>query len=154
MNTKILLVAASTLLVTGCSMFSDDEVVVEKSPFTHPDFSVPKPAPYKVVERNEERVKHIFVFEFDSSKLPKDAKLNIQPHADYLISNPDKKVSVQGSADSNGGNSYNYTLGEKRAKNIANLLTELGVEPAQLVITSTGEARSLYVPSRSVVLAY
>ncbi|MCI2286018.1 OmpA family protein [Colwellia sp. MSW7] len=151
MNTKILLVAASTLLFTGCSTFSDDDVVAEKQPYTHP---VPKPSPYKVIERNKERVKHIFVFEFNSSKLPEDAKNNIQPHANYLISNPNKKVSVQGSADSSGGKGYNHRLGEKRAKNIAQLLVELGVEPAQLVVTSAGEARSLYIPSRSVILAY
>ena len=153
MNTKLISVTAATLLVASCSIFSDEEVVV-KQPYTHPDFSVPKPSPYKVSQRKEERVQHIFAFEFDSSTLPDNAKLKIQPHANYLISNPNKKVSIQGSADSTGGKEYNYALGEMRAKNIAELLIEMGVEPTQLVVTSAGESRSLYIPNRSVVLAY
>jgi outer membrane protein OmpA-like peptidoglycan-associated protein len=155
MNTKIILVAAATLLSTGCSMFSEDEPEVEvKPPYTHPDFSVPKPSPYKEIKRSDKRVQHTFSFEFNSSKLPENTKLKIQPHVDLLISNPTRKVSIQGSADSKGGSEYNYKLGDKRAQNIADLMVELGVDASQLVVTSSGEARSLYIPNKSVVLAY
>jgi peptidoglycan-associated lipoprotein len=155
MNTKIILVATATLLATGCSMFSGDEPEVEtKQPYSHPDFSVPKPSPYKEIKRVNKRVQHVFSFEFDSSTLPENAKLKIQPHVDHLISNPTRKVSIQGSADSAGGTDYNYELGDKRAQNIADLMVELGVDVSQLVVTSSGEARSLYIPNKSVVLAY
>lgn len=155
MNTKILLVTASTLLIASCSMFSDDEVAVTaKQPYAHPDFSVPKPSPYQKANSTAKRVQHIFAFKFDSSEFPDKATRNIQPHVDYLISNPTTKVSIQGATDNVGGKHYNYVLGEQRAKKIAALMVELGVDRSQLVITSTGEARSLYVSSRSVVLAY
>lgn len=58
MNTKLLLVTAATLLVSGCSIFSDDEP---------------------------------------------ELRANIQPHVKHLISNPKRKVSIQGAADSTGG---------------------------------------------------
>ena len=154
MNKKLLLLTAVTFL-GGCSILSDNDVVVEeKTIYTHPDFSVPKPSPYRAANSTEKRKQHIFAFEFDSSELPNGAKINIQPHVNYLISNPTKKVSIQGSADSIGGKAYNYALGMKRANRVADLMIELGVDPSQIVVTSSGEERSLYIPQRSVVLAY
>ena len=155
MNTKPILVAAVTLSITSCSMFSGENVDNSiKNKYTHPDFSVPKPSPYRAANSTEKRKQHIFASEFDSSELPNGAKINIQPHVNYLISNPTKKVSIQGSADSIGGKAYNYALGMKRANRVADLMIELGVDPSQIVVTSSGEERSLYIPQRSVVLAY
>ena len=100
------------------------------------------------------RISHIVTFDFDSAVLPFDSAEVVEPHARYLVANPNKKVILQGNASSEGGASYNYTLGMKRSESVKALLLELGVNPQQIVTLSVGERYSKFHPNRSVLIGY
>jgi|TARA_R110000796_G_scaffold50909_8_gene120228 peptidoglycan-associated lipoprotein len=100
------------------------------------------------------RVSHLVEFEFDSSELPFNAAEVVEPHARYLIANPDIKVAIQGNASSEGGRGYNYNLGKERANAVKGLFLELGVDEKQLVVLSVGERHNNFIPKRTVMLGY
>jgi peptidoglycan-associated lipoprotein len=84
--------------------------------------------------------KHIYYFDFDSNVVHDQDKPAIVSSADYLMSHPRSKVVImlEGHTDPRGSREYNVGLGERRAKAIARILTEKGVNPAQVRIVSYG----------------
>lgn len=98
-------------------------------------------------KRVEERVekepeggplKQIF-FDYDSSALSSEARQTLQANADWLTSNPDAKVEIEGHCDERGSASYNLALGAKRAQAAQEHLIGLGVASERLSTISYGE---------------
>ncbi|HFD10929.1 MAG TPA: peptidoglycan-associated lipoprotein Pal [Crenotrichaceae bacterium] len=83
----------------------------------------------------------VFYFDFDSSQVrPADYEA-INAHADYLISNPDSRISLEGHTDSLGSREYNIALGEQRAKSVAKMMRLRGVADRQIQTVSYGEEK-------------
>jgi peptidoglycan-associated lipoprotein len=78
-------------------------------------------------------------FDFDQSSLSEVAKNTLVKDADWLRSNPDARVQVEGNADERGTPEYNLALGERRAAVVKSYLTSLGVDGSRLVTISYGE---------------
>lgn len=89
------------------------------------------------------RIEHLVFFSFDSAELPTSTNDVLTPHAEYLISNPDEIVLVEGFTDEVGSESFNHSLGLERANNVANALIALGVSPRQLIVRSASESKPL-----------
>ena len=89
------------------------------------------------------RIEHMIFFEFNSNELPSNTGQILTPHAEYLISNPNEILLVQGYADEIGTHGFNYDLGTMRAKAVVNALLALGVSQRQLKTQSAGEMRPL-----------
>jgi len=83
----------------------------------------------------------VIYFDFDKSDIRDDAESGIQGNADYLMANPDVKVTIEGHADSRGTNEYNLALGERRAQAVRQALIAKGVTPGQISTQSWGEER-------------
>jgi len=61
----------------------------------------------------------------------------------YLKSNPNATVQINGYADSVGSSSYNNTLSENRAKNVAKILEDAGISKSRITVSGKGIDSSL-----------
>ena len=80
-------------------------------------------------------------FEFDQATLSDTAKDTLVRNSEWLRSNANARVQVEGNADERGTNEYNLALGERRAAAVRSYLTSLGIDGSRLVIISYGEER-------------
>lgn len=78
-------------------------------------------------------------FDYDRYDLSADARTILRANADWLKSNSDVRVEIEGHCDERGTNEYNLALGAKRAQSAREYLTTLGVAPARLSTISYGE---------------
>jgi len=80
-------------------------------------------------------------FDFDKYDVrPGDAK-TLDANANWLKSNPNHLVLIEGHCDERGTNEYNLALGERRAKSTMNYLVSQGVQANRITIISYGEER-------------
>ena len=80
-------------------------------------------------------------FDFDKYDIrPADAK-TLDSNANWLKSNPNHLVLIEGHCDERGTNEYNLALGERRAKSTMNYLVSQGVQANRITIISYGEER-------------
>jgi peptidoglycan-associated lipoprotein len=85
-------------------------------------------------------VKPIY-FDFDKYDIrPADAKV-LDANAQWLKSNDQQLVLIEGHCDERGTNEYNLALGERRAKSAMNYLVSQGVQASRITIISYGEER-------------
>src|SRR5262245_4171123 len=82
--------------------------------------------------------KRVYYFDFDSNVVHDEDKPAVIANANYLVGHSKVKVMLEGHTDPRGSREYNIGLGERRAKAIANILTEKGVNPAQIRVVSYG----------------
>jgi len=80
-------------------------------------------------------------FEFDSSALTPEAMTVLERKAEWLINNPDVRVTIEGHCDERGTNEYNIALGDRRAEAAKAFLVDLGVPAGNLTSISYGEER-------------
>lgn len=80
-----------------------------------------------------------FFFGFNKTQ-PNDADKEIlAKHAEYLLSNPNTVLVINGHADNRGNKNYNQYLSLLRAENIAAILTAAGVPGNQLRVGGMGD---------------
>lgn len=137
---------------SGDTMSLQDEAFaaapVEEAPATETEFFEPAAPEEPVVEqearllpfKNDLQLKDI-QFAYDRYDLDEDTKAVLQNNANWLRSNPDAKVEIQGHCDERGTNNYNLGLGERRAQATKNYLVALGVEQGRLFTISYGEEK-------------
>ncbi len=68
-------------------------------------------------------------FGIGSAVVDGPAKLALRSQADWLLSNPDVRIGLEGHTDKRGVASDNQTLGLKRAIAVKQVLAELGIGP-------------------------
>jgi peptidoglycan-associated lipoprotein len=83
----------------------------------------------------------VVYFDFDRSEVRPEDRPVVQAHADYLASNPNAVVSLEGHADERGTREYNLALGERRAETVRSLMSVGGASGNQLRTISYGEER-------------
>ena len=82
-------------------------------------------------------------FTFDSSALSEEARQILNEKADYLRTNPDVTMTVEGHCDDRGTEAYNMALGERRAESVKQFLVDMGVGTNRLKTVSYGEERPI-----------
>ena len=83
-------------------------------------------------------------FEFDSYSLLKSSETVLNTLLDYLKSNPDIKVSIEGHTDDVGTDDYNLELSVKRANSVYNWLINNGIDSNRLRFTGFGKSHPIY----------
>ncbi len=78
-------------------------------------------------------------FEYDSSAINSQGQSALNSHAEYLSLNPNKQIVIEGHTDERGTREYNLSLGERRAKAVADFLSASGVPAMQMEVRSYGE---------------
>lgn len=80
-------------------------------------------------------------FEFDRSAVRKAERAKIVAVGEYLKSNPQTKMLVEGHCDERGTDGYNLALGERRALSVREELLNLGVASDRMQTVTYGESR-------------
>lgn len=88
-------------------------------------------------------VKFILYFYHDSIDLTKESQAELQKVFQAIRNRAPVDISVVGHTDTLGRREYNYALSLKRAKAVAAILRENGVDPSLLDITSHGKDNPL-----------
>jgi peptidoglycan-associated lipoprotein len=83
----------------------------------------------------------VIYFEYDSSDIRSEFRPVLRAHAEYLATNPDQALTLEGHADERGSREYNIALGERRADAVRRLMVAEGAAPTQLSVVSYGEER-------------
>lgn len=104
-----------------------------------PDAKVERVGEGIVVEFNSN-----VLFGFDQSNLTADAKTNLDKLVTVLNKYPDTDIEVQGHTDSKGSKSYNQSLSERRANEVAGYLTDKSISGKRLTIKGFGETAPKY----------
>lgn len=97
------------------------------------------PAALSAADLNRMNVLQTIYFDFDSATVRSDQIARIQANADWLLSNPDARIIVEGHCDERGTRDYNLALGQLRADATADFLISLGVDPGRIETVSFGE---------------
>ncbi len=89
-----------------------------------------------------ERVKleNIF-FDYDSYKLQDRSFSELNTIYNFLIENPDVKISIEGHTDNQGTAAYNKSLSENRAKSVYTYLLEKGIDKGRLSYKGFGDSQ-------------
>jgi len=80
-------------------------------------------------------------FDFDKYDIRQADTRTLDSNAQWLKSNPNHLVLIEGHCDERGTNEYNLALGERRAKSTMNYLVSQGVQANRITIISYGEER-------------
>ncbi|MCS6290030.1 MAG: OmpA family protein [Nitrospira sp.] len=89
-------------------------------------------------------------FEIGRKGLTDDGKAALQRHAEFLKSERDWGVLLQGYTDQQGSMSFNKILGMKRAETVKQHLIALGVPESSIRTVSLGEEGALCIDSSDV----
>lgn len=81
------------------------------------------------------------LFDFDSYALRPNAQSDLRDLARSLGSYPNVDALVVGHTDSQGAESYNQTLSERRAEAVATFLAQQGVAPSRMMVSGMGETQ-------------
>lgn len=78
-------------------------------------------------------------FDFDRYSIKKEYKDEIEQAVSFLKDNPKLKTTIEGHTDSVGKHGYNQTLSEKRAKAVATVMVNEGVDKERMIVKGHGE---------------
>jgi len=82
-------------------------------------------------------------FEYDRAALTTNTRKRLAENADWIKSQKDLTIQVEGHCDARGSVEYNLALGERRAKAVKNYLVSLGINAKRLTIISYGKEKPL-----------
>ncbi|MCX5881054.1 MAG: peptidoglycan-associated lipoprotein Pal [Deltaproteobacteria bacterium] len=82
-------------------------------------------------------------FEYDSAVLVPDARDVLKRKAEWMRSNSNVSVIVEGHTDSRGTVEYNIALGERRAESALSFLVDLGIPASRLTSVSYGKEKPI-----------
>jgi peptidoglycan-associated lipoprotein len=80
-------------------------------------------------------------FEYDSASLVPDAREVLKRKAEWLRSNPNISVIIEGHTDDRGTVEYNLALGERRASSAMSFLVDLGIPESRMTTISYGKEK-------------
>jgi peptidoglycan-associated lipoprotein len=83
------------------------------------------------------------LFGFESWRISEEVIRGLMQVAEWMKTNPNKRLVIEGHADERGTSTYNLVLGEKRARAIQSVLINLGIDANRLAIVSYGKERPL-----------
>jgi OOP family OmpA-OmpF porin len=123
----------------GCELDDDGDGVVnskDKCP------SSPKGRPvdnYGCTLATEYKLERVN-FEFDSAKLTADSTASLNEAAEIMRRHSDLKIEVAGHTDSQGSETYNQGLSERRAQAVADYLIANGANASNIFVKGYGES--------------
>jgi peptidoglycan-associated lipoprotein len=81
----------------------------------------------------------VIYFDYDSADLRPDQLARLDTNLRYLLDEQETKVLIEGHCDERGTTEYNFALGERRARAVADYFTRNGVESSRIQVLSKGE---------------
>lgn len=163
-NKKLFLIVCLTLCLglgaTACKkrdatiLPTDEPSTVETPPpaeDTRPDVEVnegfqeqkPEQAPVETdaAALNERGVLKTIYFDYDKAELTETARATLKQNADWLKTNAQWNVVVEGHTDERGTLEYNLALGQRRAASVREYMGGLGIAAERVRVVSYGEEK-------------
>lgn len=81
----------------------------------------------------------IVYFDFDSAKISDESLALLELHGNFVASNGDLSLRLEGHTDERGSREYNISLGDRRAQSVRRVFLLLGASTDQLDTVSYGE---------------
>ena len=149
---KLFAVSLLSVAIMGCASgggtedsASTTETIVEESQTQavpqSPGVDVVTEEQVEVQAENPLLKQTLVYFGYDRSEIRPEFKDVLNAHAEYLISNPQARIVLEGNCDERGSVEYNLALGERRANTVKRYLIVQGANPRQLESVSFGEER-------------
>jgi peptidoglycan-associated lipoprotein len=88
---------------------------------------------------NGERPFEPIFFGFDQYSIGADERAKLQDVANYLDSNPEARILIEGYCDWKGTPAYNKSLGDRRASSVKQYLVDLGADTNRVDVLSMGD---------------
>ncbi len=95
------------------------------------------------IEENAKIVLNNIFFDFDSHNLRDNSKPELNRLVALMKERKTMQVEIAGHTDSNGPDSYNQKLSERRANAVSKYLTNQGIEVARIIVTGLGETKPI-----------
>jgi peptidoglycan-associated lipoprotein len=83
----------------------------------------------------------VIYFDYDSAKVSDDSLGVLEAHGNFIASNGNVSVRLEGHTDERGSREYNIALGDRRAQSVRRILLFQGASSDQLETISYGEER-------------
>lgn len=158
---KITLLAASALIVTGCARSADPVKtqfhreagsVIDSGTFGNATMNNTqlmtgeKDYTIDLARRFASEVASTVNFDFNSARLDAAAMAALNQQAQWIRQFPEVRFKVYGHTDLVGSSSYNRNLGLRRARTVVNYLVSQGIDRSRLeAVVSFGETQPLIV---------
>jgi peptidoglycan-associated lipoprotein len=150
----ITLIASASMLLAACTSTPLDKPPVEERkpdvvqktepPKTDTTRDVGTVTAQPVDPLNDPKgvlAKRSVYFDYDMYVVKDDYKSVVQNHAQFLNSQKNRKIIIQGNTDERGGSEYNLALGQKRAEAVRKAMSALGVAEGQMEAVSFGKEK-------------
>lgn len=85
-------------------------------------------------------------FDYNSYAVKPQFQSTLNEVAQTLVNYESTYIDIMGHTDSTGSDSYNQQLSERRARAVANYLSQRGVQPQRMATIGYGESQLLYNP--------
>ena len=95
------------------------------------------------LEKQESVVLRNIYFKFDSAELGDDSEDGINEIYNFLRSNPDKNILIEGHTDDIGSEEYNLQLSNKRAESVKSALIDKGISADRIKTKGCGASQPL-----------
>ncbi|MCJ1960747.1 peptidoglycan-associated lipoprotein Pal [Novosphingobium mangrovi (ex Hu et al. 2023)] len=147
-----LLLVAGALALSACASKAPKELPPEPGPArttTQPDSGEALgPRPGSQADFAAQMMGDDTIY-FDTDKYDIDAmdQQALAKQAQWLMTYPEKRATIEGHADERGTREYNLALGERRANSAKNYLISLGVAASRLTTLSYGKERPVALGS-------
>lgn len=142
--TRQVLIATSILALAACAKKPPPELPPAPAQAEQPAYQPPAPSgPVKgsqedfIASVTSDRV----LFDTDKYDIDSQDQQTLQSQAQWLMANPNVRVTIEGHCDERGTREYNLALGERRANAAKNYLVSLGVPESRISTISYGKER-------------
>jgi peptidoglycan-associated lipoprotein len=82
-------------------------------------------------------------FEYDQARLTTEARRKLADNAQWMKSNPNSTLQIEGHCDQRGSIEYNLSLGERRAQAVKRYMVSIGADGNRLTTISYGKEKLL-----------
>jgi len=143
---SIILMILSLFLIFGCAekkqlVKTAPEQQVVAPPAPPPPPATKEEAPVRFNDWTAVPQIEAVHFDFDKAELSDADRAILQKNADYIKSDPDKMVLVEGHCDERGTIEYNLALGQKRAAAVREYYGQMGVPLGNIATLSYGNEK-------------
>src|SRR3546814_707503 len=139
-----LIIATSIIALAACAKKAPEELPPPPAQTQQPEYTAP-PSSGPVKGSQEDFMASVssdrIFFDTDKYDVSAEDQTTLQSQAQWLMANPNVRVTVEGHADERGTRDYNLALGERRANAAKNYLVSLGVPESRISTISYGKER-------------
>ena len=145
MKQKILALGLASLLIAGCETTDDANKAGAGANSKSLNQGMYSRGLSEIVPGSQEdlvaNVGDRVFFEYDSASLSDNAQKTLSHQAQWLGTNAQATITIEGHCDERGTREYNLALGERRAAAVKNYLVSLGVDRSRVSTISYGKER-------------